>query len=379
MQAFVCGQFLNQYLVVDRLRKMAAAIPEELYRELVALLDNPRARLPLDVRELLHNLSDRQLPAASFLSDVLVVRRPSEHHYTKASYELTPRCNYKCLHCYLGEKDGPVLNTIDKLTVIRNIERSGCLWLQITGGEPLASPDFSEVYAEAFSLGLLTTISSNGSLLSRPQVAELLSECPPYRLTVSMYGATRRSYDSLTQCQGSFDMFMEGLNWARKAGLRTRLNIIVTRFNQSEVEDMVQLARTWGFEYHVYAKLIPTLEGMASPLGLMAEDCATPPSAPATSRHMRSTCMAGQNHYHVDSNGQASICAIARQLKADFVSDSDSALRKLPEMAHRLLAVPDRCQRCSDKAACTTCPPKLRLYEKSAIVPPNICSGGDTA
>lgn len=84
---------------------------------------------------------------------------------------------------------------------------AGVLWLQLTGGEPLIDKFFPQVYELAYELGMMISISSNGSRLSSRKILELLTARRPYRLTLSVYGATAESYDGLTRRRGSFAAF----------------------------------------------------------------------------------------------------------------------------------------------------------------------------
>jgi len=63
--------------------------------------------------------------------------------------ELTQRCHLKCIHCYID--DQPVccaneLSTTEIFTFFDQMAECGCLWLLITGGEPLLRRDFTDVY-----------------------------------------------------------------------------------------------------------------------------------------------------------------------------------------------------------------------------------------
>lgn len=75
---------------------------------------------------------------------------------------------------------------------------AGVVWLQITGGEPTIDRDFNDAYRLAFELGMMITVSTNGSRLWHPDLLGLFTELPPYRLVISLYGATEAAYDGLT-------------------------------------------------------------------------------------------------------------------------------------------------------------------------------------
>ncbi|MGW4517890.1 radical SAM protein [Streptomyces sp. NPDC004393] len=156
--------------------------------------------------------------------DFLLVRQPSPWGYSKASWEVNLGCNYNCKHCYLGLKVSSGMPLADKLYCLDLMAEAGVLWLQITGGEPTIDKDFMRAYRHAFELGMMLTLSTNGSLLWRENLLRLLQECPPYRVTVSMYGATKASYDELTQREGAWDLFVQGMSAARWARLPLRMS-----------------------------------------------------------------------------------------------------------------------------------------------------------
>jgi len=53
----------------------------------------------------------------------------------------------------------------DSLGILDEVADAGCLWLLITGGEPLLRPDFRDIYMYAKRKGFLITLFTNGTLL----------------------------------------------------------------------------------------------------------------------------------------------------------------------------------------------------------------------
>lgn len=361
--------------MASRFSNVGTVIEEELFSELVQLSTQDELRMPEWLSELLGALGYRK-PKPRSLNDVILVREPSTFNFGKASYEITEACNYKCRHCYLDRKSDKTLSVANRKKILRLIERSGCLWLQITGGEPFACKDFAETYSFAHSLGFLITLSTNGSLLTKPHIAKILSSYPPYRLTISLYGATADSYETLTRTQGSFQQFLRGLEWAKQSGVRTRLNIIVTRYNEAEKSAMINLAESFGFEYRIFPRLSPTLEGNSVPLGIMGQDCEDirkdARSSIGNSRYVE--CMAGRTFFHVDSIGRGSICKIAREPNVNLLDDGIEGFSKLPGIAEQLLRPPFLCKSCTLRNSCNTCPPRLALYQRSEVVPLYVCN-----
>ena len=75
------------------------------------------------------------------------VRRLQSHRIpVTGSIEITYRCNLSCSHCYVGRRSSwqgggtRELNTDEWRCLIDEMVAAGCLFLLITGGEPLLWP-----------------------------------------------------------------------------------------------------------------------------------------------------------------------------------------------------------------------------------------------
>ena len=90
----------------------------------------------------------------------------------------------------MGLKTFDGLSWPDRERLLHILRDAGVLWLQLTGGELLIDRLFTEVYGLAYELGMMISISSNGSRLANPKILQMLTSRRPYRLTVSVYGAT---------------------------------------------------------------------------------------------------------------------------------------------------------------------------------------------
>ena len=95
-------------------------------------------------------------------------------------YEVTPRCNLRCVHCYNVWKDGvgyPVeeLPTDRALALIEKaIRDSRCRQFTITGGEPTLRDDLEELVACAAARCAHVSLITNGTLLPEERVQSLI-------------------------------------------------------------------------------------------------------------------------------------------------------------------------------------------------------------
>lgn len=107
----------------------------------------------------------------------VLVRQESPYGYGRASWEINLGCNYACSHCYLGLKEFSGLPWPKKTRLLRLMRDAVVVWLQITGGEPTIDKDFADAYRLAFELGMMVTVSTNGSRLWQPGLLELFTVC----------------------------------------------------------------------------------------------------------------------------------------------------------------------------------------------------------
>lgn len=378
MQPYICGRFVDRYLVVCRTGGQGAVINEHRYLELVSLSENSEAKAPGWLISVLSKL-DAMPVNNRLLSNLIFIRKPGTIGFAKASYEITEACNFSCKHCYLGDKNKAQLTVENKKGVLNLIERAGCIWLQITGGEPLLNRDFIETYVHAQSLGFLVVLSTNGSLLLSPQIARTLQKYPPWRLTMSLYGATEYSYEALTQVRGSAKMVIGGLCWAKEKGLRVRVNIIVTDYNKNEISEMIGIVEDLGFDYYVFDKITPTINGDRAPLEVMADEfyCRrNEDKERAVSKTQNSSCLAGKTFFHIDTKGALSVCKIARSPNINLLKTGVAGFTQLSDIADEILRRPPECHGCENKQLCKTCAPILSLYRSGGTVPAHVCRTG---
>ncbi|MHC4647286.1 MAG: radical SAM protein [Planctomycetota bacterium] len=96
-------------------------------------------------------------------------------------YEVTARCNLRCMHCYNVWKDdvgypADELDTDKALQLIRKaIRQSRCRQFTFTGGEPVLRSDLEQLVARAASMCSDVALITNGTLLDESRIQSLIS------------------------------------------------------------------------------------------------------------------------------------------------------------------------------------------------------------
>lgn len=356
MPQLIVAPFLDEYLVLRPGSAKGLKIPVHRYLELQQATTSG-SPIPEWLRKSAQRQWGLDLTEHS-AEDSLLVRSPSALGFGRASYELNMGCNWACKHCYLGLKEFSGLDWPDRARLLRVLRDAGVVWLQITGGEPMIDRHFAAVYSLAWELGMMLEVLTNGSRLHQPPLLQLLSELRPYRLTLSVYGASEESYDGLTQRRGAWKAFLRGLDAAHRAGLPVELSIVVTRDNEHEVDAMHALAESYGARTREYNNISPTYFGSGETLTAQS-------SARHRERRPFTGCDAGHTSLHVDPHGRASVCKIARQSSVPLLTEGAAGLSALGPVAEQALGRQGGCGDCALSASCTTCMPLAQRYRQA--------------
>ncbi|MBW1789298.1 MAG: radical SAM protein, partial [Deltaproteobacteria bacterium] len=189
------------------------------------------------------------------------------------SIDLTHRCNLHCVHCYLGGRSGEgtaperELTTDEWISILDRITEAGCLYLLVTGGEPLLKKDFAILYSHAKKNGMLVTVFTNGTMID-DDVLELFSRLPPREVEITLYGATPETYEHITGVKGSYGRCMEGIRRLRDARINVNLKTVLMTLNRHEFDPMREIAEAFGVRFRFDAAVFPRFNGDTSPMKL---------------------------------------------------------------------------------------------------------------
>lgn len=153
--------------------------------------------------------------------------------------ELTRKCNLRCKHC-LNNSGLDIENSLTKkevLELILKLYNAGVQEIRFTGGEPLLFDGIEECITLANSLGLKTSVGTNGTLLTEEKV-EALASAGINQIIVSLDG-TKDKHDYIRGV-GNFDRTMIGLKNTIKAKVDVRVNAVLMKSNK---ENVIKLAK----------------------------------------------------------------------------------------------------------------------------------------
>jgi len=156
------------------------------------------------------------------------------------AFELTWRCNFRCIHCYQYTQSCSELTTDEAKDIIAQLADMGCLFLSFTGGEPLLRDDFWEIAEYAREKTFALTLQTNGFLLS-PELIKRIRELSFLDVDLSLLGATPRTHDAIVGRRGSFEKVVQAIGLLRKNGVAVNVKVTLLKQNFPEMEEMKAL------------------------------------------------------------------------------------------------------------------------------------------
>jgi MoaA/NifB/PqqE/SkfB family radical SAM enzyme len=183
--------------------------------------------------------------------------------------ELTYRCNLDCFFCYndLSAK-GRALRLDDYVRILDELAELQVLDVTLSGGEPLAHPEFFQIGAAAKERGFVVRVKSNGHALRGEVARRLRDEVDPFIVEVSLHGACAATHDRQTRVPGSFDRLLSNLAEMKSLGLRVKINSTLTLWNETEVEQMFAIADSLGMLLRFDPAVTPRDDGDEEPLNV---------------------------------------------------------------------------------------------------------------
>lgn len=304
------------------------------------------------------------------------------------TFELTFRCNLRCIHCYCVHCKFPraEMTLSECCVILDSAAEAGCIWILLTGGEPLMRPDFLDIYRHARGNGMIVTVFSNGLRMDR-YLCEALVKQPPFLLELSMYGASDKTYRAITGARNGFKKFRAVCDMLDSYGLNYALKTVVLQQNVGELKQMEEFALSRKKRFRFDAELLGRLDGTSAPEGvalnhadaIRAEFGERPTEYAAWIQGCEQRrkkynqglfyCNGGKTAFNIDPFGRMSLCGQVRvpsfSLRERPFAESWGELNMSSE---KPLPTGFRCARCDLIEFCRACPSALFVSKEQCEV-----------
>jgi radical SAM protein with 4Fe4S-binding SPASM domain len=292
-------------------------------------------------------------------------------------FDLTYRCDERCVHCYLDHDDHGEMTAQEIMGVLDQLAEAGVFFLTFSGGEVLMRMDFFPILEHARSLLFCVKVKTNAFMI-REKEADRLRKLGLESVQVSIYSHRPEVHDAITKLPGSLKRTVAGIRLLRERGMKVIIANVLMRQNLQDYAGVVALARELGAEYTLDPTITPMMDGDRSVLGLgisptdlrqvfrtpelvgnVEEFCASPPAVDDDIRD-GVPCSASHTFCYISPYGDVYPCVQfplptgnVRQQKFIDIWKHSPQMNDVRSIHARDLPT---CSSCSHLGSCTRCP-----------------------
>ena len=294
-----------------------------------------------------------------------------------AHFDLTYRCNERCVHCYLDHDDHGEMTTAEIKSVLDQLADAGVFFLTFSGGEVFLRRDFLELVEYARRLLFHVKVKTNAAMIREPE-ARRLRELGIESVLISVYSHRPEVHDAITKLPGSLQRTIRAIRFLKEQGLRVTIANVLMKWNVHDHTGVHALAAELGAIYTLDPTITPKIDGDTSILDLRipgedlarvfrieqlvgnVEEFCAPPPPPGESELDSFPCSAGHTLAYISPYGDVYPCVqfplpsgYVRKQKFIDIWRHSPELNEVRTITARDLPV---CSTCSHVGSCSRCP-----------------------
>ncbi len=157
-------------------------------------------------------------------------------------WNMTRRCNLKCVHCYAQSEDISYDNELtheQSLSMMDDLAEFGVPVILFSGGEPLVHPRLVEYAQYAVSKGMRAVISTNGTLITKEKAQQLKDVGLSY-VGISLDGL-EETHDKFRGVPGSYKKAMAAIENCQEVGIKVGLRFTINKRNVADIPGIFDL------------------------------------------------------------------------------------------------------------------------------------------
>lgn len=182
------------------------------------------------------------------------------HQLYSVLIEITPKCNFNCVHCYLHDHHCSEELTYEEIIEIIDIlYEKEVLFLTLTGGDIFTRKDFLDIYYYCKKKGFIVELYTNGALITE-EIVNAFKKYPPLLVDISLYGSCESTYEKVTGISGAFDKVMHNIKSLIDAGIRVSLKAPILNLYFSELPQIKAIAEDFKIPFRTGFEIFPSID-----------------------------------------------------------------------------------------------------------------------
>jgi len=157
---------------------------------------------------------------------------------------LTSRCNLACKHCYTSRFSASKELSFEEVKqLLLRAAQVGVQYINFTGGEIFLRQDALDIIGVASSLGIRTSVVTNGLPLNEEVVKQLARH--KVLVFLSLDGADKKIHESIRQ-KGTWELANQAVDRLKGYGVPFSFVMAVNKVNSFQVRDYLSFAQGKG-------------------------------------------------------------------------------------------------------------------------------------
>jgi len=218
---------------------------QRLFRELEILRE--KLNMPLSRTLRLYSKIKLKMPSPMFVA-----------------WDITYKCNLNCFFCdrqtIYRDKLNKDLTLSEAKMVIDNLADADVMTVGITGGEALLRNDLEDIAEYAVDKGLVVTLSTNGTLMTKSRAQKLVNLFQS--ISISLDGLSD-THDEVRGKKGAYAGTIRGLKYLAATNPRAcaiGVNFVLNKLNFQEPRKVFDTIKNIGVDYFLSSRsLVPVL------------------------------------------------------------------------------------------------------------------------
>ena len=171
-------------------------------------------------------------------------------------WDLTWRCDHKCVHCYLTDRHQDELTLDEQIGILDQLAEAGTLALLVSGGDPFLRPDALDFIRAARARHFDVRINSHGNFID-DALADALAEVGVSRVALSVYSTEASEHEAVTRIPGSHAKTLDAARRLVARGLPVRFKTPLAVHNRRGWYGVRHLAAEIGATFETDAHIVP--------------------------------------------------------------------------------------------------------------------------
>jgi AdoMet-dependent heme synthase len=216
---------------------------EDIYEKLGDIYTNPKQYTDDFLEQYMKNKIVEKIDKASNKS--IVKGDPDVYYPDVIIWEITKKCPLRCVHCYLGKKNGIECSKDEIDQVISIIKDTGVTAVQLTGGEIFTHPYIDYIIDQLNLYDIPIALSTTGYLLDE-KIKNILRALKKTAVVRVSLDGDENTHNNIRQNNQAYQKSIEFIQFLKQENIACQVATTHISQSESEIKELIKTVRDLG-------------------------------------------------------------------------------------------------------------------------------------